>query len=126
MLVGHSLGGAAVLAAASQVPEAVAVATIGAPFDPAHVTELFPATVRDQLRRDGEADVQLAGAGRFQQRVTSWRSPTAARSTAPSPPMSTSARDSSHPTVRPMPSRSSADPVARPTPTGRPIRAWVL
>ncbi len=61
VLVGHSLGGAAVLAAASQVPEAVAVATIAAPFDPAHVTELFPTTVRDQLGRDGEADVQLAG-----------------------------------------------------------------
>lgn len=61
VLVGHSLGGAAVLAAASQVPEAVAVATIGAPFDPAHVTELFPATVRNQLEQDGEADVQLAG-----------------------------------------------------------------
>jgi putative redox protein len=61
VLVGHSLGGAAVLAAASQMPETVAVATIGAPFDPAHVTELFPATVRDQLQRDGEADVQLAG-----------------------------------------------------------------
>jgi uncharacterized OsmC-like protein/fermentation-respiration switch protein FrsA (DUF1100 family) len=61
VLVGHSLGGAAVLAAASQIPEAAAVATIGAPFDPAHVTELFPDTVRDQLGRDGEADVQLAG-----------------------------------------------------------------
>jgi putative redox protein len=61
VLVGHSLGGAAVLAAAGQVPEAVAVATIGAPFDPAHVTELFPGTVRDLLERDGEADVQLAG-----------------------------------------------------------------
>jgi putative redox protein len=61
VLVGHSLGGAAVLAAASQVPEAVAVATIGAPFDPAHVTELFPAAVRGQLQSDGEADVQLAG-----------------------------------------------------------------
>ena len=61
LLVGHSLGGAAVLAAASQVPEAVAVATIGAPFDPSHVTGLFPDTVHDQLRRSGEADVQLAG-----------------------------------------------------------------
>jgi putative redox protein len=61
VLVGHSLGGATVLAAAGQVPEAVAVATIGAPFDPAHVTELFPGTVRDRLERDGEADVQLAG-----------------------------------------------------------------
>jgi putative redox protein len=61
VLVGHSLGGAAVLAAATQVPETVAVATIGAPFDPAHVTELFSATVRGQLERAGEADVQLAG-----------------------------------------------------------------
>lgn len=61
VLIGHSLGGAAVLAAAAQIPEAVAVATIGAPFDPAHVTELFPDTVRNQLDHDGEADVQLAG-----------------------------------------------------------------
>ena len=61
ILIGHSLGGAAVLAAASQVPEAVAVATIGAPFDPSHVTGLFPDTVHDQLQRSGEADVQLAG-----------------------------------------------------------------
>jgi uncharacterized OsmC-like protein/alpha/beta superfamily hydrolase len=61
VLVGHSLGGAAVLAAASQVPETVAVATIGAPFDPAHVTGVFPAAVLEQLQLDGEADVQLAG-----------------------------------------------------------------
>jgi uncharacterized OsmC-like protein/alpha/beta superfamily hydrolase len=61
VLVGHSLGGTAVLAAASQIPEAVAVATIGAPFDPAHVTELLPSDVRDQLQLTGEADVQLAG-----------------------------------------------------------------
>ncbi|MDZ7733141.1 MAG: bifunctional alpha/beta hydrolase/OsmC family protein [Acidimicrobiia bacterium] len=60
-LVGHSLGGAAVLAAASQVPEAVAVATIGAPFDPAHVTGLFPDAVCNRLGRDGESEVQLAG-----------------------------------------------------------------
>ena len=37
LLVGHSLGGAAVLAAASRIPEVTAVATIGAPFDPAHL-----------------------------------------------------------------------------------------
>ncbi len=61
VLVGHSLGGAAVLAAAAQVPEAVAVATIGAPFDPAHVTAHFPPAVLEQLERDGEAEVQLAG-----------------------------------------------------------------
>lgn len=61
VLVGHSLGGAAVLAAAGQVPEVVAVATIGAPFDPAHVTELFPAPVRARMEQEGEAEVQLAG-----------------------------------------------------------------
>src|SRR5216684_4952054 len=41
ILVGHSLGGAAVLAAAGQIPETVAVATINAPADPAHVTQFF-------------------------------------------------------------------------------------
>src|SRR3954465_1396071 len=41
ILIGHSLGGAAVLAAALQIPEARAVVTIGAPCDPAHVTGLF-------------------------------------------------------------------------------------
>src|SRR5947209_15404027 len=41
ILIGHSLGGAAVLAAAALVPEARAVVTIGAPSDPAHVAGLF-------------------------------------------------------------------------------------
>ena len=41
MLIGHSLGGAAVLAAAHRIPEARAVVTIAAPFDPAHVIGLF-------------------------------------------------------------------------------------
>src|SRR6185503_10949485 len=41
ILIGHSLGGAAVLAAASEIPEARAVATIGAPVDPSHVKHLF-------------------------------------------------------------------------------------
>ena len=40
VLVGHSLGGAAVLAAAGRIAEARAVATIGAPFDPGHVTHV--------------------------------------------------------------------------------------
>ena len=43
ILIGHSLGGAAILAAAGQVPEALAVATIGAPADPGHVEHLFQA-----------------------------------------------------------------------------------
>lgn len=60
ILVGHSLGGAAVLAAAARVPESVAVATINAPADPAHVTHLF-ADRRAEIEAGGEAEVELAG-----------------------------------------------------------------
>lgn len=60
ILVGHSLGGAAVLAAAGEVPEAKAVATIGAPADAAHVAENFGAKI-DEIEADGEAEVELAG-----------------------------------------------------------------
>ena len=60
ILIGHSLGGAAVLAAAGQVPEALAVATIGAPADPAHVQHLFQAA-RPEIEAKGEAEVLLAG-----------------------------------------------------------------
>jgi uncharacterized OsmC-like protein/pimeloyl-ACP methyl ester carboxylesterase len=60
LLVGHSLGGAAVLAAAEQIPEVRAVATIGAPADPTHVTDLF-AEQREDIEQAGEAIVQLAG-----------------------------------------------------------------
>ncbi|MGH9031990.1 MAG: bifunctional alpha/beta hydrolase/OsmC family protein [Acidimicrobiia bacterium] len=61
VLVGHSLGGAAVLAAAARVPEAVAVVTIGAPFQPAEMTRLFPADVLSELERSGEATVEISG-----------------------------------------------------------------
>ena len=60
ILVGHSLGGAAVLAAAAAVPEARAVVTIAAPSDPAHVTGLFKDRLQD-LSKHGEIDVTLAG-----------------------------------------------------------------
>ncbi|MYD51429.1 MAG: alpha/beta fold hydrolase [Dehalococcoidia bacterium] len=60
ILIGHSLGGAAVLAAAEAVPEAKAVATIGAPFDVEHVSENFSASV-DEIREKGEAEVTLGG-----------------------------------------------------------------
>ena len=60
LLVGHSLGGAAVLAAAAQIPEAEAVATIGAPFDVEHVTHLFAGGL-DELREQGEAEVRIGG-----------------------------------------------------------------
>lgn len=60
LLVGHSLGGAAVLAAAHRIPEARAVATIAAPADPGHVTGLFRDRL-EELDRDGEIEVRLAG-----------------------------------------------------------------
>ncbi len=60
IVIGHSLGGAAVLAAAGRIPEAVAVATIGAPADPGHVQHLFQAA-RPEIEAKGEAEVLLAG-----------------------------------------------------------------
>ena len=60
ILIGHSLGGAAVLAAASAVPEARAVVTIGAPSDPAHVAGLLK-DARAEIEASGEVDVTLAG-----------------------------------------------------------------
>lgn len=60
LLIGHSLGGAAVLAAAAEIPEARAVATIGAPADPAHVAHNF-APARAEIEAKGEAEVTIAG-----------------------------------------------------------------
>jgi len=60
ILIGHSLGGAAILAAAAKIPEARAVVTIAAPSDPSHVTGLFRDRLED-IRKDGEAEVSLAG-----------------------------------------------------------------
>jgi len=60
ILIGHSLGGAAVLAAASAVPEARAVVTIAAPSDPAHVTGLFKDRL-EEIGGRGEVEVALAG-----------------------------------------------------------------
>lgn len=60
LLIGHSLGGTAVLAAAAQVPEAVGVATIGAPVEPQHVARLFGTSV-EEIEERGEAEVDLGG-----------------------------------------------------------------
>ncbi len=60
LLIGHSLGGAAVIAAAQQVASARAIATIGAPCDPKHVAHLLD-PVKDQIAREGEALVQIGG-----------------------------------------------------------------
>ncbi|MDZ7674581.1 MAG: alpha/beta fold hydrolase [Acidimicrobiales bacterium] len=61
LLVGHSLGGAAVLAAAPRIEEVTAVATIAAPSEPAHVAGVFDDADIERIRRDGEAEVRLAG-----------------------------------------------------------------
>ncbi|MEL6615261.1 MAG: bifunctional alpha/beta hydrolase/OsmC family protein [Bacteroidota bacterium] len=60
LLVGHSLGGAAVLAAAGHLPDVKAVATIGAPCDPAHVRHLFLDREAD-IVASGEAEVSIGG-----------------------------------------------------------------
>jgi uncharacterized OsmC-like protein/alpha/beta superfamily hydrolase len=60
MLIGHSLGGAAVLAGAARIPEAEAVCTIAAPADPAHVAHMFTKD-RAEIEDKGEAEVLLVG-----------------------------------------------------------------
>jgi putative redox protein len=60
LLIGHSLGGAAVLKAAPHIPSASAVVTIGAPADPEHVAHNFGASV-EEIREAGEAQLELAG-----------------------------------------------------------------
>ena len=60
ILIGHSLGGAAVLVAAESIPEAKAVVTIGAPADVAHVLHQLGSSL-DEIRGKGEAMVTLAG-----------------------------------------------------------------
>jgi len=61
LLVGHSLGGAAVLAAAEAMPGIRAVATIAAPFDAAHVLHLIDPASLQRIEAQGEAEVLLAG-----------------------------------------------------------------
>lgn len=60
LLIGHSLGGAAVLAAAKHIPEARAICTIAAPAEPSHVTRLL-APALPEIEAKGEAEVLLAG-----------------------------------------------------------------
>ena len=60
LLIGHSLGGAAVLKAAADIPSIKAVTTIGAPFDPGHVTHNFGDAL-DTIAAEGKAKVTLAG-----------------------------------------------------------------
>lgn len=60
LLIGHSLGGAAVIAAAGEIASAKAVAVIGTPADPAHVTHHF-ANAEAEIDAEGTAPVTIAG-----------------------------------------------------------------
>jgi len=60
ILIGHSLGGAAVLAAAAEISSAKAVVTIGAPSEPAHVEHLVQ-SASEEIRTSGQAKVQIGG-----------------------------------------------------------------
>lgn len=60
LLLGHSLGGTAVLQAAHDIPSAKAVASIGSPADPGHVAHLFSPAAAD-LEKEGVAEVNLGG-----------------------------------------------------------------
>jgi len=60
LMIGHSLGGAAVLAAAGGIDSVRAVVTIGAPFDPGHVTHNFEGAL-ERIEAEGAAEVKLGG-----------------------------------------------------------------
>ncbi len=60
LLIGHSLGGTAVLSAAHEVPECRGVVTVGAPADAQHVSKQFALDI-DTIEREGVAEVSLAG-----------------------------------------------------------------
>ena len=62
LLVGHSFGGAAVIAAAHDCPTVAAVASVGAPFQPAHVEHNYDALVH-RIEADGEAPFLIGGKG---------------------------------------------------------------
>jgi alpha/beta superfamily hydrolase len=60
IIIGHSLGGAAVIFAAGQIPSIKAVATIGAPSNPKHVSHLFKSGI-DEINEKGEALLEIGG-----------------------------------------------------------------
>jgi uncharacterized OsmC-like protein/pimeloyl-ACP methyl ester carboxylesterase len=61
ILIGHSLGGAAVIAAAEHIPEAKAVVTIAAPFDPAHALHQVDQESAARIEAEGEGPVTIGG-----------------------------------------------------------------
>lgn len=60
LLVGHSFGGSAVIAAAHECPTVKAVATVAAPYEPAHVEHIYDALV-ERIEQEGEAQFHIGG-----------------------------------------------------------------
>ncbi|MGB5236959.1 MAG: bifunctional alpha/beta hydrolase/OsmC family protein [Flavobacteriaceae bacterium] len=60
LLIGHSLGGAAVIYAAARLHTVKAVATVGAPADPSHVKHLLKSSI-EEIRSNGKAVVNISG-----------------------------------------------------------------
>jgi len=60
ILIGHSLGGAAMFVAARDIPSAKAISTIGAPCDPSHIAHIF-SDHAEELERNGEVEVSIGG-----------------------------------------------------------------
>lgn len=60
LLIGHSLGGAAVIYAAGELEYVKAVATIGAPSSPSHLKKLFK-NKEDSIRNEGSAEISIGG-----------------------------------------------------------------
>jgi len=60
LIIGHSLGGAAVIFASTKIPSIEAVATIGAPSSPDHVSHLFHGSI-SEIEANSEADVKIGG-----------------------------------------------------------------
>jgi len=61
LLIGHSLGGTAILAAAQQFPDAKAFVTIGSPSDPRHISKLIDERSLEEIEAQGDAEVNLGG-----------------------------------------------------------------
>ena len=60
LLIGHSLGGTAVIQTNSQIESVKAIATVGAPAEPEHVKHLF-SSIEDKIRKQGKGKVEIAG-----------------------------------------------------------------
>ena len=60
LLIGHSLGGSAVLYASANMPSIKAIATIGAPASPSHVSHIFKNSI-EEINTSGKATVSIGG-----------------------------------------------------------------